>query len=142
VIIAFDLDGTLADITHRLHFIQNQPKDWRAFFAACEYDKPIGRMCQLARTLVPQHRIEIWSGRSDEVREQTEAWLRKHIGKYDVVRMRTAGDYRPDDVVKAEWLDAIAPRRRPVIAFDDRDRVVQMWRRRGVICCQVAPGDF
>lgn len=142
MIIAFDLDGTLADITHRLHYIQKQPKDWRAFFAACENDTPIHRMCYLVSTLRSAHRVEIWSGRSDEVREQTEAWLRQHVHKYDVLRMRASGDYRPDDVVKAEWLDAIAPRRRPVIAFDDRDRVVQMWRRRGVICCQVAPGDF
>ncbi len=142
MIIAFDLDGTLADITHRLHFIQKHPKDWRAFFAACEHDKPIQRMCYLANTLLSAHRVEIWSGRSEEVRKQTEEWLRTHVGEYDALRMRSAGDYRPDDVVKAEWLDALNPLQRPLIAFDDRDRVVQMWRSRGVICCQVAPGDF
>jgi hypothetical protein len=33
----FDLDGTLADCTHRLH----RRKHWRAFFAACTADSPI-----------------------------------------------------------------------------------------------------
>ena len=28
------------------------------------------------------------------------------------------------------------------LAFDDRDRVVAMWREEGVPCFQVAPGDF
>jgi hypothetical protein len=33
-------------------------------------------------------------------------------------------------------------RQRLVAAFDDRDRVVQMWRAAGVTCFQVAPGEF
>ena len=33
-------------------------------------------------------------------------------------------------------------RARLVMVFDDRDRVVNMWRRNGVVCAQVAPGDF
>ena len=30
----------------------------------------------------------------------------------------------------------------PILAFEDRERVVDMWRRNGIQCCQVAPGDF
>jgi len=26
--------------------------------------------------------------------------------------------------------------------FDDRDKVVKMWRNQGLRCCQVAEGDF
>jgi hypothetical protein len=33
-------------------------------------------------------------------------------------------------------------RERLVGAFDDRQRVVDMWRRNGITCFQVAPGDF
>lgn len=33
-------------------------------------------------------------------------------------------------------------RRRLVAVFDDRDKVVSMWRARGVACFQVAPGAF
>jgi hypothetical protein len=143
MIIAFDLDGTLADLTHRLHFITDGKKDWDGFFAGCVKDKPIAPMIQLAGQLAIYNTIEIWSGRSDAVRPQTERWLKGHLGNWgSVLRMRKAGDHRPDDEVKGEWFDALKPEERPAIAFDDRQRVVDMWRSRGVICCQVAPGDF
>lgn len=58
--------------------------------------------------------------------------------------VRDEGDHRADDIVKREWLDGmlVDDRQRLVAAFDDRDRVVAMWRAAGVQCFQVAPGDF
>lgn len=60
------------------------------------------------------------------------------------LRMRKAGDYRPDDVVKKEWLDGLSPidRARIAMTFDDRDRMVRMYRTAGIPCMQVAEGDF
>jgi hypothetical protein len=145
VIIAFDLDGTLCNIEHRLHFIQSKPKDWPAFFRACVDDTPVWPMINLARHLPDGWTIEVWSGRSDEVREQTMIWLARHglgNGYISTLRMRKAGDYRADNIVKGEWFDALPVDQRPALAFDDRQQVVDMWRSRGVICCQVAPGDF
>ena len=57
--------------------------------------------------------------------------------------MRKAGDYRPDAKVKEELLTQVkADGYEPILAFEDRERVVDMWRRNGIQCCQVAPGDF
>jgi len=58
--------------------------------------------------------------------------------------MRRSGDFTPDDVLKKQWLDSMLPedRERLVCVFDDRDRVVKMWRDNGVTCLQVAPGEF
>jgi hypothetical protein len=57
--------------------------------------------------------------------------------------MRKKGDYRDDAVVKIELLQQIrADGFNPLIAFDDRNRVVDAWRANGIICAQVAPGDF
>ena len=76
----FDLDGTLADITHRLHYIQQDKKDWRGFFAACVDDAPI---LPTIRTLQALHKsgadVWIWSGRSDECKAQTVKWLQRHV---------------------------------------------------------------
>jgi hypothetical protein len=148
VIIAFDLDGTLANIEHRLHFIQGPKKDWPSFYRACPDDKPTPLM-DVAQLLMRSSSvgypvwIEIWSGRSNIVFKETEDWLVKHgLMDYTVLRMRKDGDYRQDAIVKAEWFDALAVQDRPTIAFDDRQQVVDMWRSRGVICCQVAKGDF
>lgn len=141
--VAFDLDGTLADITHRLHFIQNKPKDWPAFFRACVNDVPIDPMINVAFAMAQMgHIIEVWSGRSDIVRPETEEWLKAKGVPYRELRMRKDGDYRADHIVKAEWLEALHPHMRPVLAFDDRQQVVDMWRAHGIRCAQVAPGDF
>lgn len=144
MIIAFDLDGTLANIEHRLHYIKGPgKKDWPAFFRACVDDKPIRPLITVCNDLHERgHWIEVWSGRSDEVRAETESWLERHCVPHHKLRMRKAGDYRHDDVVKGEWFDSLDRWYRPALAFDDRQRVVDMWRSRGVICCQVAPGDF
>ena len=58
--------------------------------------------------------------------------------------MRTDGDYTPDDELKEFWLNKLngGGFSRLVAVFDDRNKVVAMWRRHGVRCFQVAPGDF
>jgi hypothetical protein len=65
------------------------------------------------------------------------------ISFYEQLRMRPVGDYRDDAVLKEQWLnEARVLGKAPDIVFDDRQRVVDMWRRNGITCCQVAPGDF
>ena len=65
----FDLDGTLALIDHRRHFVEGPDKDWRSFFAACVDDAPnmpVIRTLQALRKSGAE--VWIWSGRSDEDR--------------------------------------------------------------------------
>jgi hypothetical protein len=176
----FDLDGTLADLKHRRHFVEyplidcancghqhNTRKcrmcetkhpfepDWDAFHAACVDDTPIQPVIELLNTLLTAgpyndaNDIWVFSGRSDAVEAQTLTWLAEHTwldrGHHNwQLKMRPASDYTLDDQLKESWLHAMTPedRARLVMTFDDRDRVVAMWRRNGVVCAQVAPGDF
>lgn len=142
--IIFDLDGTIALIEHRLHHIDGKKKDWHTFFAACTNDLPNAPIIEVLRALHQRgHEIWIASGRSDEVREETVHWLTQHDVPFDHLVMRKAGDRRADDIVKREWLvNGPLPRERIMMVFDDRDKVVAMWRRHGLTCLQVAPGDF
>lgn len=134
----FDLDGTLADCSHRLHHLER--KDWRAFFAACPDDTLIEHVRTVFWALAANgNRVEIWSGRSDEVRAETEEWLERHDIFPTALLMRTARDHRPDDEVKRDFLRGGGA---PDIIFDDRDRVVAMWRDEGIPCFQVAAGRF
>ena len=142
----FDVDGTLADCSHRLHHIvrtDGMPKDWTAFFAGCRDDAPIPHMIELARYLLTFRPIIYVSGRSDESRELTELWLMEHrLPPYNLY-MRKAGDHRDDDILKIELLaEARTHGFDPIMAFDDRARVVAAWRAAGIPCAQVAPGDF
>jgi phosphoglycolate phosphatase-like HAD superfamily hydrolase len=140
----FDIDGTLADLTHRLPFIQQTPKDWDGFFAACPGDRPISHVIQLAKDLAAANALICYlSGRSDQVRDETIAWLADHGCPSGKLFMRKAGDHRPDHQMKTELLEALrAEGFEPIMVFDDRASVVKMWREIGVPCAQVAEGDF
>ena len=139
----FDIDGTVADASHRLHHIQKQPKDWDAFFAACIDDLPIEHIVGLTHALSHFEKIVYVSGRSDQVRNKTEQWLKDFCCAAGTLYMRKAGDHRPDNIIKAELLDQIlADGYEPIMAFEDREQVVQMWRANGVPCAQVAEGKF
>ncbi len=142
--IIFDIDGTLADITHRRHYVATKPKNWAAFEKAAHLDVPNEPIVKLARILANAgHTILLCSGRGEQQREATEIWLQQHNIPFDDLYMRPAGDYRPDDVVKGELLDRIiADGYNVELVFDDRSRVVKLWRSRGLTCCQVAEGDF
>jgi phosphoglycolate phosphatase-like HAD superfamily hydrolase len=150
----FDLDGTLCDIEHRLHFIRAPElvgsigqdeafkPDWDAFFDACGMDSPIEHMVGLARLL--KHDSIYISGRSDRVQSKTTAWLQLYgLIPCQGLYMRKHGDHRPDHVVKLELLGKIKDDGfTPIMAFDDRQQVVDMWRTNGVPCAQVAEGNY
>lgn len=148
--VIFDLDGTLSLTEHRQHILDNQddPNRWQKFFAACVDDEPnLPVIAALNAHRAAGHRVMIVSGRSDEVRAATEAWLFQHVFKTEACVfapiMRPAGDFTPDDQLKRSWLnDGTIPRERVICAYDDRDKVVAMWRAEGVPCFQVAPGSF
>jgi hypothetical protein len=148
----FDLDGTLALCEHRKHWLEQKdnPDRWRRFYAECDKDEPnipvLGIMDVLRLTGAD---VWVFSGRSAEVRGKTIDWLARHTSfmswQWDTaLMMRREGDHRPDDELKKEMLDSmlIDDRQRLRAVFDDRDRVVKMWRENGVTCFQVAPGAF
>jgi predicted secreted acid phosphatase len=149
--VIFDIDGTLADASHRVHHIKKQPKDWDAFFAETPNDKPVPHIVELLRLV----RSSGWgavvfvSGRPERTRGDTVAWLRKHnihnTEYHGQLRlfMRADGDRRDDDIVKYEILQRMrGDGLSPIMAFDDRDRVVKMWRENNVPTLQVAEGNF
>lgn len=135
--VIFDLDGTLADINHRTHFVRNGKRDWDSFFAACKYDAGVPHVIETFKAhLDAGHKVRIWSGRSDIVRTDTENWLSDMgIDPCYLQHMRAAGDNTPDVELKRYWLNQ--EYERPGLVYDDRQRVVDMWRAEGIPCFQV-----
>jgi hypothetical protein len=138
-----DMDGTLSDATHRLHLIASKPKDWDRFFALCGEDGVHAHVGSAVNLFHQAYKVVIVTGRPARCIPDTVAWLKRHWIRHDALFSRADGDHRADDIVKEEILDRnILPAFTPIFAMDDRDRVVSMWRRRGIPCWQVAPGDF
>jgi hypothetical protein len=146
MLVVFDIDGTLANIEHRLDYVRSKPKNWKAFDAGIPNDKvnmPVARMYWSLANM-KTHDIIIASGRSERTRLATEAWLRQHIGsEWQKLYMRPADDFRGDDIVKREILDQIIADygKKPDMVFDDRPRVVRMWREEGIFVFNVYQGE-
>ena len=146
MLVVFDIDGTLANIEHRLDYVRSKPKNWKAFDAGIPNDKvnfPVAEMFW-ALDATDQHTIVLASGRNERSRQATEDWLRKNsLNAYDKLYMRKADDFRRDDIVKQEILDQIIADygRKPDMVFDDRPRVVRMWRDNGIFVFNVYQGE-
>lgn len=152
-IIICDLDGTLCDTYQRQHFVNPgvlQPggkykKDWVSFFNAMDKDPLNKKVATTVRVLARDYQVVFASGRPDTYRAATENWLSRYQFSTHIypLYMRPRNDSRDDTIVKEIILDfEILPLGQPYICFDDRDRVVQMWRNRGYTCFQVASGNF
>jgi len=136
----FDLDGTIADLTHRLYLIKCDKPDWPSFYRSCVTDKPKQWVIDLLNICRKHGEILILSGRSDEVEGYTRDWLKDNSVYYDYIVMRKSVDYTPDHVLKSEMLDDFLDNKSFQVQFivDDRQRVVDMWRGKGfnVLQCE------
>jgi hypothetical protein len=89
------------------------------------------------------------SGRPEKCREATEASIEKQgFTDYELFmrpdfRPNGKPDYRPDYEVKYEIFNRDIRHNYNVVAcIDDRLQVVHLWRAMGLLCLDVAGGDF
>ena len=141
-IVIFDIDGTLADVSERIHHLRKKPKNWNAFFQGMAQDKAIHSMVRLCNILFASGiHIVLCSGRSEEHRTQTVEWLAQQGVSYHGLLLRKDKDRRSDTEVKRELL-ATLDKSKILFVVEDRSRVVEMWRSEGLVCLQCAPGEF
>ena len=158
----YDIDGTLAKAGHRLHFIEKEPKDWDAFLSDDQMamDTAIPETWEILTGLLGDRhaRIIFITGRPEKQRQATVMWLLTDGCKYrrraftywdnrlpgrPALYMRQDNDRRPSHIVKEEGLmRARADGFNPTLVFEDRKLDAEMWRRNGLLCCQVAEGNY
>jgi len=149
--IIFDLDGTLALIDDRrtLSTKDNGKIDWDIFFDPnnINLDKPNQPVIKVAQMFKDSgFRIVILSGRLKTTKDVTKKWLENFNVPFDILKMRPDNKqfkFMSDDDLKQGWLDTLFTNKEDVFAvFDDRKKVVDMWRSNGLNVFQVAEGDF
>jgi len=141
-IVIFDIDGTLADVSERIHHVRAKPKNWDAFFEGMAQDRAIRSMVRLCNILhAAGVRIVLCSGRTEQYRQETVRWLEREGVRYHDLRLRRDGDRRSDAIAKKEMLRGL-DRSEILFVVEDRSRVVEMWRAEGFVCLQCAPGEF
>jgi len=147
-IIIFDIDGTIANCDHRRHFVSDGNKDWDSFKEATKDDTPIQWVCDIARSFsTAGHAVVYVSARNNSQRKVTLDQIKLWIGDDNpILFMRPDGDMTPDDIFKEKVLHIIQEQIGGIdLVFDDRNRVVDMWRSHGIPVLQVTDrvqGDF
>lgn len=138
-----DLDGTLANCSHRVPLLP----DWDAFHAASDKDQPYPVIIQLLRELNTLHPILILTGTPLTHRGVKVAWLVAYGVYWDELSMRPESDYSPD--IECKWNQAVRffgseeqVLSQTFLVIDDRDKVVEMWRNKGLTCIQPRLGDY
>lgn len=129
-----DIDGTAA------HMNARGPFEWDRVDED-EADEVVRDL--VADSINRGDHVIMLSGRDAVCRDKTHQWLVENEFVFDDLLMREAGDMRDDTIVKAEIFDReVAGKYNVRFVLDDRDKVVVMWRERGLKVLQVAPGDF
>ena len=147
--IIFDLDGTLADISARrkLATKPNGKMDWDIFLNPdnIKLDVPNDPVVKMAQLFADDNfNIVIFSGRSDKTKLTTRSWLtHNHVPFHTLImRPHKTMNFIPDEVLKKDMLDKHLDINDIFMVVDDRQKVVDMWRSLGLICLQVAKGNF
>ena len=111
--VIFDIDGTVADCSHRLHFIKRD-----GVFGTSRPKRILHPTVSWLHVHAP--------------------WLSSYQ-----TYMRADDDRRSSAEVKADYLDKMARDGfRPIYAFEDRAQDAAMWRAAGITCLQVAEGNY
>lgn len=127
-----DIDGVLADVGHRLHYLDRRPKDWNRFFAAARHDPPHTQGVALAAKLADEgHELVLLTGRPERWRADTEMWMADHGVGHQLLVMRPAGDRRPAAEVKVAQLRVLARDRVVAVVVDDDQRVIEAMGQAG-----------
>jgi hypothetical protein len=139
-----DLDGTLTNFQHRLHFLKDGPSpDWLAFNSSACADTPVAASVNILKLAYRcQWKIVIVTGRSDKYIHATTRWLQRYAVPYDRLFMRADGDNRSDVDVKRDIYNIHLKHRNIQFVMEDRDKLVEMWRGFGLTCLQVQKGAY
>ena len=140
--IIVDIDGTLADCSHRLHHIKKTPKDWKSFHAGV-LDDTLNVWCKEIIRGINGCEVLLVSGRVHESLLATKMWLSWHGIPYSKLFMRKPDDYRDDHILKQEVYEKYIKGEYEILfVIEDRKRTVDMWRSLGLTVLQCAGGEF
>lgn len=146
--IIFDIDGTLADVSKRVKYLQGEKKDRNKFYDDVKDDeviKPIADLlCAVGNSYHPFFQMVCVTARPERTWYDTVRWLKEKAG-FEPYRifMRNDDDDRPEAEVKRDLVEFLRREGYPIVlAIANRDEIVKMYRNMGIPCCQVSEGAY
>lgn len=137
-VVICDLDGTLANIDHRLNLIYRKAPKWDEFHTKCSEDS-VNIWCKnlIEVLFFYGYEVHIVSARPAFVYGATQTWLYNNAIPFTALHLLGDGG-TPDEKLKREWFKKQEGNfvKRVSFVLEDRQRVVDMWRDLGLICLQ------
>jgi hypothetical protein len=139
--VIFDIDGTIADNSARVHFINGKNKDWDTYNKQAYADKPMHLMLNQLDIIGLIMPIVLLTGRVDSTRKMTIEWLRENGVSYGITAnpkklmkksmclvMRNDNNHLENHVYKSNEIYKLkAAGINPVLAFDDDPKCRKMF---------------
>jgi len=113
-----DIDGVLADVRHRLHYLDGR-KDWGGFFRAAPKDPLLQVGYDTVTRLAEVYDVVYLSGRPEHCRRDTVRWFEQHRLPEGELRLRPHRDMRPARFFKIEELRRLSSRAPVAVLVDD-----------------------
>ena len=131
-IAGIDIDGVLADPTHRLHHLSAKPRNWHGFFSEAKDDSPLKVGIDLVQELASGgHEIVYVSGRPEGLRADTLDWFQRYDVPEAELILRPHGDHRPAPTWKLAVYRELSQDRTIETIVDDDLRVVRKLEQAG-----------
>ena len=127
----FDIDGVLADVSHRVRHLEKRVPDWQRFFQAAPQDPVHPEGVALAQEAALECEVVYVTGRPEWCRRDTQEWLDHHGLPPGTLAMRRAGDRRPARKAKPELLRRLAGDRVVAVVVDDDLEVCDAYEAAG-----------
>ena len=113
--VVFDMDGVLSDAAGRQHFLERGQRDWDRFF----------------------------TGRPFRVQPQTLAWLARYGLRWDLLVMRSRGDYAQVTMFKRDAVEELREYGFDLrLAFEDDPNNFAMFHAEGIPCVYIHSGYY
>jgi hypothetical protein len=142
--VVFDLDGVLSDASGRQHLLGGSARpDWDAFFQAAAMDPLIPEVARLLELLDPALRVVLLTARPAHIRTDTVEWLALHRLRYDLLVMRTSGDFQKAVEFKRRQVEALRAFGFDLrLALEDDRRNLEMFEQEEIPCLYVHSGYY
>ena len=149
----FDIDGTLSDMTHRVHHITGGNSNWDEFFDNQHLDRPYEDVFDILHAISLDRimdKIIFVTARPERYRGVTNKWLQENIEYFiedEDLYMKPNDNTDTDAVFKVnlinQWLTD-NPTFKVGAIFDDRPTVIKAFREQGwhVFDCNQSGEEF